>query len=178
MVSKQHEFFFCLTRPKASWLPFSVLIRWFQNTDYSHCALKFDVDLHRMVYDSRGFFNNLQNAKYFYKSYDDVKVWKIMVTEEERQKIINRIYERVGTPYGYLQIVGIAWQLIVRKLFNKRVKNPFFNGYNESICSEEFARIMVEDVQTTILDIDGFDSADLLWVEEKLSHNDRFVRMK
>ena len=131
-----------------------------------------------MAYDSRGFYNNLQNAKYFYKSYDDIKVWRISVTEEERQKIMNRIYERSGTPYGYLQIIGIAWQLIMLRLFGKRVKNPFFNGYEESICSEEFARIMVEDVQTTILDIDGFDYADLLWVEDKLSNNDRFVRIK
>jgi hypothetical protein len=41
-----------------------------------------------------------------------------------------------GSDYGFKSILGMAYVRIVKYLFNKKVKNPFSDGLETSVCSE------------------------------------------
>jgi hypothetical protein len=51
--------------------------------------------------------------------------------------------DEVGKPYGFKQILGIAWVLLFR-CFGIKKKNPFAAGRGSYVCSELVASILIE----------------------------------
>lgn len=172
----RHEVYFHMTKPQKP-LPISWLIMYLQGTDFSHCCLEMSHHGRSIVYDSKGLQNNIQASFLFWRVNKVVRTYRVIVTEEEYDLIFDRLLRRAGTPYGWKQILGMAWQVIVRRLTGKRIPNPAANDYAASVCSEELARIAVEDIQAFNLDLPSYDSADLAWIEGKIKQNGRFTRM-
>jgi len=61
--------------------------------------------------------------------------------------------ERVGKPYGWLQLVGDAYVIAIECIFKKRVRNPFGLPWTD-VCSETLLALI------KAAGVEGFDHLD------------------
>lgn len=133
----------------ASWL-----VRLYQWTDFSHTYIrlltkgKFPSD--KILHASEGLVQNMSGTQ-FDKKHKVVKEFEIEVPniivndkyKDEKTTLykcmINTMHETSGDNYSVLQNIGILYVCLMKKILNKRVKNPWPQGWN---CSEFVATIL------------------------------------
>lgn len=136
------------SRPKSGFQPFSWLIRGVQRTPYSHTYIKYYNSFadRWTIYQASGTkVNYIGDARF-----SDIEMicaeFEIEVTTATKKKTIQYAIDRMGTPYGVKQILGIGAVLTART-FGKKIKNPFADGNATMVCSELVTDILQEILQ-------------------------------
>lgn len=118
------------------------LIKWYTNSNWSHCFIVLDDSLEGdpIVFESASYGGVRLNLLSKYKGS------KIELYEVEGCNSIKPLYEYLGANYGYFQIVGN----VIAKVFRLN-NNPISKDY---ICSEVALRFLIEN------GIEGFGLLD------------------
>lgn len=116
----------------------SFLIRLFERSDYSHIYIKMGASKNSPLPFDKVFqaSHGDVNAMTFLNFKDDNKIiheYTIEVSEEQYFKCARYSWNQLGKPYGFMQLVGIAFNI-----------DCFRNGQDKFICSE-FAGILLKD---------------------------------
>lgn len=98
------------------------------------------------IYHQQGSGSNFTGEKRFVKEHFVVKELKLNVSREAEIKIGQVCVDREGTPYSFLQnigiaLVGIVWIVTFKKVV---IENPFTSSTN---CIEEWVDILCDELQ-------------------------------
>lgn len=143
------------SRSKSIFAFFSLIIRLYLRTRYSHTYLKFYSNSlgTSLVYEAVGSGVRFVGTKYFQSKALEVEEFKLTLTEEEYKKLLKWCVENEGQPYGFLQNIGIVIANIL-----KLKSNPFKKGVN---CSEMIGRILANRGYKITKDFDLLDPKDI-----------------
>lgn len=117
---------------------YSKLIRAATRSDISHCYIVKDVDVagrvDKAVYHADG--ANVHVVDYDTFRTENVVVSEITLEVADADYVIGeaKLYDALGKPYSYREIVGFGWVLLMRK-FGKTVRNPMSDGSSGFFCS-------------------------------------------
>lgn len=126
------------------WLPFSLLVRWFTDSNFSHVGVEL---LDGFVTDATGGSGVSVTAKTkWMKHYHVVETIELPVTELEAGLALRFATDNMNKEYGFKQILSIA----LRKLGIIRT-NIWGNGDKKFICSEYVTR-MLESIGLQLTD--------------------------
>lgn len=130
------------SRPK-KWKPFSALIRWIDDSEFSHVSVSWYSDrLEReIVYQASSVMVNFCEGKHFAETHEIIEQLEIEMEPETEKRVIQWAMDRAGIPYSIKQCFGILWVKIMQKIGIK-VKNPFNNGRTLYICCELAAELL------------------------------------
>ena len=135
--------------PVASWL-----IRLYQCTTFSHTYIKLLVKprfpSNKILHASEGLVQNMSETQFDKKhipvdeyliEIPDVIVYDKLTNSRKSlyHALTSMMHETAGADYSMLQNIGILYVDIMRKVFKKRVKNPWQKGWN---CSEFVASVL------------------------------------
>lgn len=120
------------TKSKKKFPLFSWLIQLYTRKNYSHIARKANILGQEMYYQADNSMVNYENKKYFNMKHEIVKTYVIDIPKEIARNISILCLKNAGTPYGFMQNIGILYFDIMR-LFSIKVSNPWRYGKN---CSE------------------------------------------
>jgi len=135
----------------------SKLIMAFTGSNISHSFLRVDYDTgHSYILESTAggtdvkWYDDWKN-----KGHSVVALYEILDGEEKGANIAwERISdEHIGKPYGWLQLIGDAYVIIVEKITGKKKRNPFGFSWSE-VCSELVLAFISE------INLSGFDDLD------------------
>lgn len=135
---------FHFVRPHLWWLPFSLLVRWFTNSNFSHVGVEIQENF---VSDASG----AEGVKTRYKStwiekYNIIETIELPVTYGEFLKAAKFASDNLNRDYSFKQIASIA----LRKLGIIR-SNRWGDGDRSFICSE-FATRVLESMDIRLTD--------------------------
>jgi hypothetical protein len=125
---------------------FSLLIRTVGKSSFSHAYIRYyDTYTNKwIIYQASGRLVNMITADNF-DTVEDIKAeFEIPVSDDTKLKTIQWAQNKLGTPYGVMNIVGIGCVLVAR-FFGKKITNPFADGQKTMVCSELVDYIM-EDI--------------------------------
>lgn len=125
------------SRPKGGFIPFSWLIKWGEETDYSHVYLRFYSKSYDrwLVYQASGSKVNFIGWEKFQEEEIIVREFSVSINPESQQKMVQYCIDSIGLPYSLKGVLGIGIVLLYRK-FGKNIKNPFNEGPNNLWCSK------------------------------------------
>lgn len=122
------------------------LIRLYQGfTSYSHVYIRLLVKPRfpsdKIIHAAEGEVNHWSETN-FHKRNETVDAYIIDIPDELYSHLRNDIFhEKAGEKYGMLQNLGIVWVDLVYFFTNKRINNPWQEGWN---CSEFVATALKE----------------------------------
>ncbi len=120
------------------------MIRWFENTDYTHVYLLTDhlvpakVVLHADVVNV-----HFISEKNFLEKSEVMHQYIISLNEEEMAKFLTMALDLIGKPYSYKQLFIIAFNRIM-KWWSLGFRLRYHDGANSLICSELIERFLLE----------------------------------
>lgn len=134
------------SRPKDGFKPFSSLIRLMLCTPYSHTYIKFYSETYdrNLIYQESGSQINFISEKAFNEIEIITDEFEIEVTSETKQKTVQYAIDNLGIPYGILQIIGIGYYMLQKRLGKNPDSNIFTDGPMKMVCSELVGRILIE----------------------------------
>lgn len=132
------------SKPKNKLFPwFSWLIRVYENTQYSHVYIRWDVEglQEKICYQASGLQVNFIGQKIFEEEILPVHEYSLIsaLSPENQKELLKFCISNSGVPYGIKQIFGI----VIQKLFRLN-KNPFADNSNSFVCSELIGTIFKE----------------------------------
>lgn len=136
---------------------FSCLIKWFDDSNYSHVYLRKKSKYGEYVYQASGLSVNFMNIDTFLKSNDVVHEFVFDITEDDKYKILSFFIENAGRPYGMDQIFEISKILLLDKLGIPESKRKPINKNKKFICSELAAVILVDVLKKDLLEKEVLD---------------------
>ena len=140
-------------RPK-TWNPVSGLIMLFDSTKFSHCAIAYgDYDT-KIVVHSNKWRVNIEAFEIFKKH---TRIVETVIIDVRGKDFLRNIMRHMGKQYGYLTIIGIVIQRLLRKLGIK-INNPFGDGDTTFVCSEIVIHLLkcsTDYVHTLRPELDG-----------------------
>lgn len=108
---------------------FSRLLQWYMKKDYSHTFFKFDDKiLHAEINDGVNYWS----IEKFEEHNVTTKLYKVTVTDEYFEEIMEELDLHSGHSYAFLQNIGIIAVDILKNI-GISIRNPFRYGDN---CSE------------------------------------------
>jgi len=126
---------------------FSWLIKYFQKTNYSHYAIRFD----SVVMDATASSVRFQTDSKFKKKYSVINQYEIE-TDYDFKSLISWGMMHINKGYGFFQIIGLL--MIILKL---RKTNPFGEDADRLICNE-LVMLLLRDIKgVKIKDSDLYD---------------------
>lgn len=137
----------------------AMAIRAFEGTAYSHVYMRYySSKLDRdMIYQSNIDNVHFTNKEHFLEKNKIIEEYAFKVTPEQRIKIQQKCIDRLSLQYGSLQLIGMAYAQIMRKL-GMTPKNPFWDGEKTQVCSELVGHILIElgyEIDPKALEIEG-----------------------
>lgn len=122
----------------------SRLIRWCEDTEFSHVYIKWRSDyLERdIIYHASGHAVGFITSERFLAAGNRVVLEKpLSLSDATKKTVIQFCMDKSGTPYGIKHLIGFG---IVKlcKLVGKTIKNPFGDGPKTYICSELAAEVL------------------------------------
>jgi len=133
------------SRPRSKWALISWAIRLIERTPYSHVYVEWEILDYRVhtVYQASGSKVNFMNHNIFREHHETLYLFDFEISEKKKHELVKWALMNVGTRYGMMQIVGIAYVKFMH-MFGKRVRNPFGFGRTSQVCSE-LAGIVLKD---------------------------------
>lgn len=127
-----------------TWRPIAAIIRKVENRPYSHVYLKFrseslDRDL---IYHASQDDINFMNMQMFLEKNVVIKEFVIPVTPEEKRAIMQYSIDRLGIPYGMIQLIGMGLVRITKMWFGIKIRNPWRDGEKTQVCLELVGRAL------------------------------------
>src|SRR6266853_4349765 len=137
----------------------SKLIRWLDNSKFSHVYIKWHSDTYDrdIIYQASGTAINFMSTKIFSKESSIIKEISLTVEDIQFQKCMQFCIDNAGVPFGFLEILGMGYVKLLNKLGIK-VLNPWRDGKKTYVCSELIGTILEEDFQIKLglnLELDG-----------------------
>jgi hypothetical protein len=173
--------------PIASWA-----IMAYQCTKFSHTYIrlltkgKFPSD--KILHASEGLVQNMSGTMFDLKHQVidefEISIPDILVLDKTTndkvpmyKALVNIMHETSGDNYSLLQNFGILYVDFMRRIFKKRVKNPFTKGWN---CSEFVAFILknVYPKQFNKLDINTVTPKEVYDILNRLDKDERYEIQK
>lgn len=121
----------------------AVLIKFMQNTDYSHYWLSYSSITGTTKYLDSTFWTTRDRMFYeFNKEYTKEDIWEVELdcNEVDFYKWVETVE---GRGYGFLHILGLAYRIVAR-FFGFIIKNPIRDGQARLICNETCIRFLNE----------------------------------
>lgn len=143
------------------------LIRWSQGTQFSHTYLRYlsqDYERQMVVHASHWFVHTV-TYEHFLKESQPLCEFEINVTKDVFEDIMGFTSDRYGVKYGFMQFVGMAYRILLKKLFNKTITNPLADGERTLVCSEFIGEIL------NLIDPTDFPTVELEDEGPKLIHS-------
>lgn len=142
----------------------SYLIRLIEGTEYSHVYLKWYSEKYKtfLVYQASSSFVNFMGTKNFFHHNREIKEYRLQVTDDEFDEFMRWAIVNSGTGYGVMQLVGLAYVKIMKKV-GLKVSNPFRNGTKRQVCVELVGYFLKNILGTRISD--DLDSMGLREIE-------------
>ena len=136
---KYHKINIVFTSPVSWFSPYSWAIKLVQGwSTASHVAIQFTSPTGiPMVYQASGSMNNYMALHRFKKKSKIEKSFEIEITDLQYNMLMWRFDMMAGTPYSFLQALGVIFKDILGH-------NPFKNGRRASICTEVVARELID----------------------------------
>jgi hypothetical protein len=148
------------------WKPLASLIVWWDRVRFgstlgaSHCYGRFvSASWERdFIYQAAGYATHFMGGSRFAKLNTPIEEYELEVPDEVVTKIGRICVDREGKPYAVKQLVGIiliglAWLLTFGTW---DPKNPFADGDAQTVCLEEWGRILAEALGVEIMpDLDA-----------------------
>lgn len=148
---------------------FSRLIEWAQKGRYSHAFFAFQAYDQWYVVDSSRVGIKIHRMDEFAKHRRMVKKYEIPgSTSEHARKVLELCVARSFDKYPMAEIIGNAYQLIIKcfSFGRVKVKNPFHKGERSPRCHELVA-IILRDIYGYEVNV-NLDDTDLLWLDKYL----------
>lgn len=119
----------------------SKLICLVDNAPFSHTYIRFYAQKYDtwLIYEAKGAGVNFCSIDNFNDHATVVEEYLINITEEAKNKTVGYAIKNCGNPYGVIQLVGMAWVMLLKRLGCKSPKNPFTKG---TVCSELVGHIL------------------------------------
>jgi hypothetical protein len=133
-------------RPKHKFPIFSWMVRIFQRTSYSHCAIKYD----KWYLDSTIQGTVWRTEKEFLDKYEVTKTWSFC--EHNKRDIFFWAARYSAKPYSLLQNFGLGLTFI-----GLLRRNPFGHDENHLNCSELIVLWLRDFLDIKIEDSDSYD---------------------
>ncbi len=138
----------------------SAIIRLVERTPYSHVYVKFySPTLDRwLVYHASHTNVHFNNIETFAKENIILEEYALATSECKKNEALRMCVDRVGRPYGYLQIFGMGIVRLIKAWFNVRLKNPFADGERTQVCSELVGHVISKlgyDINISELEFEG-----------------------
>lgn len=146
--------------PKNDFAIAAAMIRFVENTPYSHVYVKIWSDIidGYIVYQETFSGLGAMNGEIFDQHVKIFSEYKINVTEEQLTKIMHFFQDNYGLPYGVRQIAGMLTARVLRQLGFHDAKNPFADGIRTMVCSEMVGAVLLilgETINKSELEIEG-----------------------
>jgi len=167
---------------------FSWLIRLYQWSAFSHTYIrllvrpKFPSD--KILHASEGLVQNMSSTQFDKKHIvtDEFEIFlpDILVNDKLTGNkktlyfaLISIMHEIAGDNYSYIQNVGILYVDFMRKVFKRRVKNPWRKGWN---CSEFVASVLkiIYPNDFEDLDPDTVTPLEIYQILERLDKDEKY----
>jgi hypothetical protein len=126
------------SKPKSKFALFATAIKWFEQTEYSHCYIKFTTSsgVPLICQASKGMLNFMSPAAFNLHNII-VKEYEIVVSIEQLTQIKTSSMEKAGLPYSIKQVFGI----VLARIF-KLNKNPLDISEDTFVCSEWVGQVL------------------------------------
>lgn len=114
---------------------FSRAIMWYDNVDFSHCAIEFDlkkVGVEVIYHSSLDSGVNFYSKELFIEKNEIVDTYVLQLEDEDYNVMMKSLIQSCGVKYALMQNFGIVLVDLIRRL-GFDIKNPWKKGYN---CSE------------------------------------------
>jgi len=120
----------------------SNLIMKYLGADYSHCYIKKTIFMdYNVVYHSTFKSGvNFLSQRNFEKDNIEVKTYRLLISDQDYERVMKGIINSCGKQYGFMQNVGIVIVDVFRKVFKVNINNPFTKHYN---CSELIYKLII-----------------------------------
>lgn len=100
-------------------------IKWFTGSKFSHCLITAPDCLERpMGFEAAetGVSSVPFDKNYTQNDTQGYEIWEVLISEEDKNKGINRIIDELETPYGVLQYPWFIWRRL-NYLFGRDIKS-------------------------------------------------------
>jgi len=104
-------------------------IKWFTKSKWSHTFIVLDDEL---ILEAGRYQVQITLYEKYMRDRYTITGFKPFITKETIETSLNNVIKRVGTSYGWLQIIGIAFVRGLKKI-GIGIRNPFRGGI---ICTE------------------------------------------
>lgn len=133
---------FSTSSRKNSWI--SAGIRFVERTPYSHVYIRFySESLERwLVYHASHTDIHFNNIETFNNENKVLEEYRVLTNSQKRKEALQLCVDRVGRPYGRLQLVGMGIVRLIHSWFDVRLKNPFSDGEKTQVCSELVGHVL------------------------------------
>lgn len=150
-------------------------IRASQGTDFSHSFVEWEDERYKttLLYEAKGLDTHIINRDHLDAHARIICEFEVETTDLHFEDIMNYIYQQIGRPYGWKEILGYAIKRVLQ-FVGIKIRNPF--PTDALICSEAMGNILViffsikADVHT--------GDMDLNWLYGKLKNDSRFIMTK
>lgn len=167
----------CFSAPKHQTFV-TKIIKYFSDSKFSHCFIKY-VDKYDtyLIYESKGLgekiypFQLLEEKNIIYSEFELIGVY-------DERNFLHTIYNRIGHSYSYLQLIGYLPVILMKKIFHKKIKNPFRDGEEATTCNEAITIVMRDALGFDDLKNINLDDLDLRWLFEFCSNHSKLKRIK
>jgi len=105
---------------------------------FSHSYIKIPIDEMNSSTVFQAAFCNVHFLNYdsFLETNEVYKEFPVILSDDQYLNAKKFMFKESGKKYAVMELIGFIWILLIRKLFKKNIKNPFFNGQNSYICVE------------------------------------------
>jgi hypothetical protein len=112
-----------------------------EGTPYSHVYVRFySESIGRwLVYHAALNSVHFDNHPSFLSKNHVIEEFELKTQYDCKVEALQLCVDRVGTPYGKAQLVGMGLVRLVKSVFNVKISNPWTGG---QVCSELVARIL------------------------------------
>lgn len=119
----------------------SLIIRLCDKAPYSHTYIKFYAKKYEswLIYEAKGSGINFCSIGNFNQHATIVEEVALEVSDQAKTKTVAYAINNCGNAYGKLQLLGMAWVMLLKKLGCKNPKNSLIKG---TVCSELVGHIL------------------------------------
>lgn len=125
---------------KTSWI--SRIIRWFTRSTVSHCFIVYHDDEWKrdMIMESEGGLGGSVHIVKF--NPNSSSIVKLVAPKFDIEVGMNKMVDRLGEPYDYTGLFGMAW-VEIGKWLKKKWANPWQSS-KAMFCSELVAQVLID----------------------------------
>lgn len=158
--------------------PISWAIKKVEGTEFSHVYIRvYSKSVDRwLVYHASRSDLHFTNWPTFQKENEILEEYELICSEEQKSEVLKFCIDRMGVPYGRLQLIGMGIVRLAKLWLKKEINNPFTDGAKTQVCSEFAGRVLKllgMDIPEKALEVEGPK-----WIREQVLNYPHVVYLK